>query len=146
MNRNQIHRFGHIKSTFSQFISWKHHPQFALTSLQNTFEEKSEAESVNRGRTDNTMVKVKRTKGQTIIYTTPKSKNRTSLKTGGEFMWSGMVSSPCPTSDTRLVTLVINPLIAQVDSYNWIYSLMTDNYGLDCLIIVLLIINFGVFW
>jgi hypothetical protein len=60
-------------------------------------------------------------------------------------MWSGMVSSPCPTNDTRLVTLVINPLIAQVEGYNWIYTLMPYNYGLDCLLTLLLIINFGVF-
>ena len=45
-----------------------------------------ESESVNRRRTDSTMVKRKRTKGQTTIYKTYKTKDRvtrTPLNTGG---------------------------------------------------------------
>jgi hypothetical protein len=36
---------------------------------------------------------------------------RTPLKTGGEFMCSGRVSSSCSTSGTRYVDLVTTPVI-----------------------------------
>ena len=36
---------------------------------------------------------------------------RTSLKTGAELRYSGMVSSSCSTSDTRRVNLIANPVI-----------------------------------
>ena len=72
-----------------------------------------ESESVNRRRTDSTMVKRKRTKGQTTIYKTYKTKDRvtrTPLNTGGELRCSGRVSSSCSTNDTRRVNLVVtNP-------------------------------------
>ena len=67
----------------------------------------------HRRRTDNTMVKRKSTKGQTTIYKTYKSKDRvtrTPLKTGGELKYSGWVSSSCPSSGNRRVTLLTNPV------------------------------------
>jgi hypothetical protein len=37
---------------------------------------------------------------------------RTTLKTGGELMCSGRISSSCSTSGTRRVNLVTNPVIS----------------------------------
>ena len=59
---------------------------------------------------------MKSTKGQTTIYKTYtyKTKERVTrnpLKTGGELMCSGRVSSSCSTSGTRRVNLVTNPVI-----------------------------------
>jgi hypothetical protein len=56
--------------------------------------QRSKSKSVNQGRTDNTMAKRKKTKGQTTIYKTLHRKlkieqHRTSLKTGVELMCSG---------------------------------------------------------
>ena len=48
-------------------------------------------------------------------YKTKARVTRTSLKTGGEFRWSGRVSSSCSTSGTRRVNLVTNPVI----SHEW---------------------------
>ena len=58
------------------------------------------------------MAKRKSTKGQTTIYTTytylTKARvTRTPLKTGGELMCAGRISSPCSTNGTRRVNLVI---------------------------------------
>ena len=39
---------------------------------------------------------------------THETKDRVTLKTGGELRWSGMVSSSCSTSDTRRVNLVMH--------------------------------------
>jgi hypothetical protein len=58
------------------------------------------------------MAKRKRTKGQTLIYTTENTKDRatqTPLKTKGELKCPGRVSCSCPTRDTRHVTLDTNP-------------------------------------
>jgi len=47
--------------------------------------------------------------------TTQKTKDRgtrTQLKTGGEHMFSGTVSSSCSTSDIRRVTLATQPVIS----------------------------------
>ena len=77
---------------------------------------KGQSESVYRRRTDNTMAKRKRTKGQTTInkvYKKTKDRvTRTPLKTGGELKCSGRVSCSCSTSDTRRVNLVTNPVIS----------------------------------
>jgi hypothetical protein len=63
------------------------------------------------------MAKRKSTKEQTTIYKTYiKTKDRvtrTPLKTGGELMCSGRVSSSCSTSDTRRVNFVIHPVISR---------------------------------
>ena len=45
-------------------------------------------------------------------YKTKDRVTRTPLKTGGEIRFSGRVSSSCPTSDTRRVNLVTNPVIS----------------------------------
>jgi hypothetical protein len=45
-------------------------------------------------------------------YTTKDRVTRTPLKTGGELMCSGRVSSSCSTSNTRRVNLVTNPVIS----------------------------------
>ena len=45
-------------------------------------------------------------------YKTKDRVTRTPLKTGGELMCSGTVSSSCFTSDTRRVNLVTNPVIS----------------------------------
>ena len=45
-------------------------------------------------------------------YKTKDRVTRTPLKTGGELMCSGRVSSSCFTSDTRRVNLVTNPVIS----------------------------------
>ena len=47
-------------------------------------------------------------------YKTKDRATRTPLKTGGELMCSGRVSSSCSTSDTRRVNLVTNPVISHV--------------------------------
>jgi hypothetical protein len=65
------------------------------------------------------MAKRKSTKGQTTIYKhiykTNDRVKRTPLKTGGELMCSGRVSSSCTTSGTRRVNLVRNLMI----SHEW---------------------------
>ena len=56
---------------------------------------------VNKRRSDNTIDKRKRTKGQTMIYKTQKTKDRatwTPLKTGSELRLSGRTGSFCTTS------------------------------------------------
>ena len=73
---------------------------------------KGSSESVNRRRTDNTMAKRKSTKGQTTKYKTKYRVIRTPLKTGGDLIWSGRVSSSCSTSGTRRVNLVTNSVIS----------------------------------
>ena len=45
-------------------------------------------------------------------YKTKDQVTRTPLKTGGELLCSGRVSSSCSTSDTRRVNLVTNPMIS----------------------------------
>jgi hypothetical protein len=45
-------------------------------------------------------------------YKTKDRVTRTPLKTGGELMCSGRVSSSCFTSDTRRVNLATNPVIS----------------------------------
>ena len=45
-------------------------------------------------------------------YKTKDRVTRTLLKTGGELMCSGRISSSCSTSDTRRVNLVTNPVIS----------------------------------
>ena len=45
-------------------------------------------------------------------YKTKDRVTRTPLKRGGEIRCSGRVSSSCPTSDTRRVNLVTNPVIS----------------------------------
>jgi predicted choloylglycine hydrolase len=74
---------------------------FSCKVLKSLKISKGQSESVYRRRTDNTMAKRKRTKGQTTIYkNTYKPKDRvtlTPLKTGGELMCSGRVSSSCST-------------------------------------------------
>jgi hypothetical protein len=77
---------------------------------------KGSSESVNRRRTENTMAKRKSTKGQTTKYKTKYRVIRTPLKTGGDLIWSGRVSSSCSTSGTRRVNLVTNPVI----SHEWV--------------------------
>ena len=76
---------------------------------------KGQSDSVN-GRTDNTFVKGKGTKGQTTIYKTKHRKKdrvtRTPLKTGVELRCSGNASSFCFPSDTRHVTLITNHVIS----------------------------------
>ena len=57
----------------------------------------------------------KEKKNKDLQNTTPKTKDRatrTPLKTGGEFMCSGSVSSSCSTSGTRRVTVVTTPVIS----------------------------------
>jgi hypothetical protein len=58
---------------------------------------KGQSESINQ-KTDNTMAKRIRTKGQTTIYKTLQENKdratRTPLKTGGELRCSGRASSP----------------------------------------------------
>jgi len=49
---------------------------------------------------------------QIITQKTKNRATRTQLKTRGELMCSGRKSNPCPTSGTRLVTLVTNPMIS----------------------------------
>ena len=77
---------------------------------------KGQSESIYRRRTDNTMTKEKVQKDkQRSTKHTCKTKDRvtrTPLKTEGELRWSGMVGSSCPTSKTRRVNLVINPVIS----------------------------------
>ena len=63
------------------------------------------------------MAKRKSTKGQKQrstkhTYKTKYRVTRTPLKTGGELMCSGRVSSSYSTSDTRRVNLVTNPVIS----------------------------------
>ena len=48
---------------------------------------------------------------QNITHKTKNRATRTSLKTRGELVCSGRESNPCPTSGTRLVTLVTNLMI-----------------------------------
>ena len=70
-------------------------------------------ESVYRRRTDNTMAKRKRIKGQTTIYKTyiKKTKDRvtrTPLKTGGELRCSGRVIISCSTYEQTENLILIN--------------------------------------
>ena len=61
-------------------------------------------------KSDNTMAKIKRTKGKTTIYKTLyrklKIRQRNCLKSGDELRCSGSVSRSFSTSDTLRVTLV----------------------------------------
>ena len=61
------------------------------------------------------MTKRKWTKGHTMIYKTLHIKldraTQIPLKTEGEHMCTGRVSSSCSTRDTCRVTLVTNPLM-----------------------------------
>ena len=59
--------------------------------------------------------KIKRTKGERMIYKTNDWVTRTPLKTGVELSISGRVSNSCSTSDTHRVNLVTNP----VKSHEW---------------------------
>ena len=70
-------------------------------------------ESVYRRRTDNTMAKRKRIKGQTTIYKTyiKKTKDRvtrTPLKTGGELRCFGRVIISCSTYEQTENLILIN--------------------------------------
>ena len=56
-----------------------------------------QSETVYRRRTDNTMAKRKRTKGQTTIDKTKDRVTRTPLKIEGELRCSGRVSTSCST-------------------------------------------------
>ena len=61
------------------------------------------------------MAKGKRTKGQTTIYNTQKTKDRvtwTPLNTGGELRCFGRVNSSCSTSGTRRINVVTKPVIS----------------------------------
>ena len=77
-----------------------------------------QSEFVNR-RTDTTMTRWSRAKGQTAIYKTLHRKRKIvqhkPTKNRGWLRCSGWVSSSCSTSGTRRVTLVTNPVI----SYEW---------------------------
>ena len=97
---------------------------------------KGQSESVYWRRTDNTMAKryqrgnqnpyieeeqttmakrkVQKDKQWSTkhTYNTKDRVTRTTLKTGGELMCSGWVSSSCSTSDTHCVNLVTNPVIS----------------------------------
>jgi len=69
-------------------------------------------------KTDNTMVKRKRTKGQNNVLQniTHKTKDRVTRawrKTGGELRCSGRVSSSCSISGSRRVNLVTNAMISE---------------------------------
>ena len=72
---------------------------------------KEQSESVYRRRKDN----IKSTKGQTTIYKTQISNQRSSntnpTKTGGELRCSARVGTSCSISDIRSVNLVANPVI-----------------------------------
>jgi hypothetical protein len=74
--------------------------------------------AANRGKTNNTMAKRKRTKGQTTIYKTlhrkQKIEQRKPIKTWGELMCSGSVSSSCSTNGTRCVTLLVISLLFDI--------------------------------
>ena len=52
-------------------------------------------------------------------YKTKDRVTRTPLKTGGELMCSGRVSSSCSTSDTRRVNLVTNPVVSRGRGSDW---------------------------
>ena len=100
--------------------------------------------SVNR-RTDNTMPKIKRRKGQRMIYKTLHRKIKIEQHehepdwNRGELRCSGRVSSSCSTSSTLCVTVVTNPVInhewGQDDrivittnwTYPWSFVTQTDN-------------------
>jgi hypothetical protein len=58
--------------------------------------------------------KVQKDKQRSIkhTYKTKDRVTRTPLKTGGELRCSGWVNSSCPTSDTRRVNLVTNPVLS----------------------------------
>ena len=62
---------------------------------------------------NNTMAKRKRanSKLQNTTQITIDRATQTSLQTGDELRCSGRVGSSCPTSDTRRITLVTNPMI-----------------------------------
>jgi len=47
-----------------------------------------------------------------LQITAQKTKDRATLKIGGELRYSGTVSSSCSTSDTRRVSLVTKPVIS----------------------------------
>ena len=76
---------------------------------------KGQSEFVYRRRTDNTMAKRKvqkdKQRSTKHTYKTKDPVTRTPVKTGGELMCSGRVSSSCSTSVTRRVNLVTNPVI-----------------------------------
>jgi hypothetical protein len=80
---------------------------------------KGQSEAAYRRRTENTMVKRKSPKGQTLstkhTHKTKDRVTRTLLNTGGELRCSGRVISSCSTSGTRRVNLVTHPVI----SHEW---------------------------
>ena len=83
------------------------------------FEEKLEdtKEVFRSRRTGNTMVKGKRTTGQTTIYKTIRKNLGSSItshtENGSERGCSGRVSMSCSTGDTRRATRVTTPVISQ---------------------------------
>ena len=88
------------------------------------------------------MVKKKKYKQRSTKHThkTKDPVTRTPLKTGGELRCSGRVSSSCPTSGTRRVNLVTNPVISHecekdrevftaIGTYPW--SIVTQTFHND---------------
>ena len=79
---------------------------------------KSHYKAANRRKTNNTMAKRKRTKGQTTTYKTlhrkQKIEQRKPIKTQGELMCPGSVSSSCSTNGTRRVTLLVISLLFDI--------------------------------
>jgi hypothetical protein len=77
---------------------------------------KGQSESVNRGRTDNTMAKEKvqkdKQRSTKHTYKTKDRVTRTPLKAEGELRCSGRVSSSCSNSGTPRVNLVTNAVIS----------------------------------
>jgi hypothetical protein len=94
-----------------------------------------------KSRTDNTMAKRKRTKGNTTLKKTKDRVTRTPLETGGELRCSGRVGSSCPTSICPYISwsnaswffLSFVPNRAQITSHNpkhicWICSHTSPYY------------------
>ena len=84
----------------------------------------------------------------THTYKTKDRVTRTQLKTGGELMCSGRVSSSCSTSGTRRVNLVTNPVISREwrkdrevfttsGTYPWSFCDTDIHYIVHCLDLIL---------
>ena len=96
------------KSRFRKNNMWRH-----WETLETSIRKVLHISETANGRTDNIMAKWKRTNND-LSNTTQKTKDRatrTPLKTGGELMCFGKVSSSWSTTDTRRVTLVTNLVI-----------------------------------
>jgi hypothetical protein len=101
-----------------------------MTNLRNHFRAKGQLGYKNSNSTPPTPQEKQKTR--TIYKNTLKIKDRvtrTPLKTRGELMSSGRVSSSCSTSDIRRVNLDTNPVISHERGKDRLKSSLRKFYG-----------------